>query len=248
MTGSLTIRSGILSTVSMVAALAMAQPPPEARAEARTEARADDRPNRAAGDLPQTDGGGDGVEQQRLMLGRLEHRMRGKLTLDLQAGGGFLAITRLASDASLGALVARLMVGFRRNYSPSFGLHLRGGMLIGVPTYTVGGPTIPLFDEGVERDRTSMAGAMIEATPFLGPFGRFYVGPTLWAAYLGFSRSLLEAKGEKVNLNDGPSGGLGLDCGFLAGQREQIDLNFSFRGDFARGGSLLFLFGVGFHL
>ena len=84
-------------------------------------------------------------------------------------------------------------------------------------------------------------------TPFFGPFGRFYVGPTIWAAYLGFSRSTLEAKGEKINLEDGLGGGLGLDCGFLAGRREQIDINFSFRGDFAHGGSIFFLFGVGLH-
>jgi hypothetical protein len=239
MTCAFVLRGGVAAAVLLLAGSAMAQSPPVGGNGAQTGG--------AAGEPQQVVGSDEDVAEHRLLVQRLELRMRGKLTLDLQVGGGGLAITRLASDATLGALVARLMVGFRRNYSPSFGLHFRGGLLFGVPTFTVGGPTIPLFDEGIERDRTLMAGAMIETTPYFGPFGRFYVGPTLWAAYLGFSRSTLEAKGEKINLEDGLGGGLGLDCGFLAGRREQIDINFSFRGDFTRGGSLFFLFGVGLH-
>ena len=184
-------------------------------------------------------------EEERAFAVRMEHRMRGKLTLDLQGGIGLLGISEWRGHSNVITPTGALLVGYRVNQSPRFGMLVRGGVLLGIPVYEYAPTT-----GSRSTDTTTMAGLMAEVAPFFGPFGRFYFGPLAWLGYLGFDKSTLKAGNGSFYLGDGPAYGLGGTGGILVGAREHIDLNLTVRVDFNPDHhfTIIELFGIGFHL
>lgn len=185
-------------------------------------------------------------EEERAFALRMEHRLRGKFTLDLQGGLGLLGMSEWGNYSHVFSPTGALLFGYRVNKSPRFGMHVRGGILLGIPVFqyrsTQGASS--------ESDSTLMAGLMAEAIPFFGPFGRFYVGPLVWLGYLGFEKSNLKAGNGVFYVGDGPAYGIGGTGGILVGAREQIDLNLTVRIDLNPDHklTLFVLYGIGFHL
>ena len=190
-------------------------------------------------------------EEERAFALRMEHRLRGKFTIDLQGGIGLLGISEWNGDSNVVTPTGALLFGYRRNYSPQFGMLFRGGFLLGIPIYQYTPTTgTSSSSNSSGSDATTMAGVMAEVAPFFGPFGRFYFGPLAWLGYLSFAESTLKAGKGGFYLGDGPTYGLGGTGGILVGAREQIDLNLAVRADFNPDHkfTLFVLYGIGFHL
>ena len=102
-------------------------------------------------------------------------------------------------------------------------------------------------------DSTLMLAGLMEAAPFFGPFGRFYIGPSLWAGYISFNRQHLSAESysgrRTFDLSDGPMYGVGVLGGVLLGAPERTDLTFNLKLDLNpdHHATLFLLVGVGFH-
>jgi len=188
--------------------------------------------------------------EERALALRMQHRMRGKFTIDLQGGLGLMAPKQWTNSRSVPALSGALLFGYRRNYQPQFGVLVRGGALLGIPIFTYDDPSAS-SSSSTDSDATFMAGVLVEAAPYFGPFGRFYVGPSVFAGYVGFADNSLQAgpAGTTFYLSDGALYGIGLAGGVVVGEREQTDITFSFRVDLNPDHKMtIFLMGgVGFH-
>lgn len=196
--------------------------------------------------------GPDPAEQAALQA-RLQNRLRPRFTLDLQGGLGMLAVSEWNGDVTVPTPTGSLLLGFRQNYTPRMGLLVRGGAMLGVAILDYS-PTTKSTDNG--SDSTSMVGGIIEAAPFFGPFGRFYLGPSLWAGYVSFGSDTLRAESENYrygsatfHLHEGPMYGIGGTGGVVVGAEEQVDITFSGRLDLNpdHKTTIFFMFGVGFH-
>jgi hypothetical protein len=188
-------------------------------------------------------------EEEAAMALRLQQRLRGRLSLGIQGGLGFLAPKEWTHDSSLITGLAVLWAGYRRNFQPTFGLQVRGGAMLGFAAYNVTYSTSSDPKES-DSDFTQVTGALLDVVPYFGPFGRFYVGPMAWLGYISFSdKDLRAGPNGRFALQDGAMYGIGVSGGFVLGQREQIDLNFSTRLDLNSEHklTLLGMFGVNFH-
>ena len=116
-------------------------------------------------------------------------------------------------------LTASGLIGYRQNYTWWLGTWLRGGPFVGSAAYST------TTDEYETETRTAMlAGLMVEAVPFIGPFGRFYLGPVFWGRYLAFDEN---ASDGRATVRDGWTGGVGFHFGVVLGRREQNVLSFA---------------------
>jgi hypothetical protein len=184
---------------------------------------------------------------------RLRNRLRPRFTLELQGGIGMLAVSEWNDDVTVPTPTGSLLLGFRQNFTPTMGLLVRGGALLGAAILDYS-PTNDSTDHG--SDGTVMVGGIIEAAPFFGPFGRFYLGPSLWAGYVDFGTDTLRAESENYrygsaifHLHSGPMYGVGGTGGVVVGAEEQVDITFTGRLDLNpdHKTTLFLLFGVGFH-
>ena len=191
-------------------------------------------------------------EEERAFAVRLESRMLGKFTIDLQGGMGMLGIGQWGSRTSVIAPTGAALFGYRRNLQPKFGLLFRGGVFAGAAIFDYTKDTSSSSSSSSDSDATPMVGLLGEGGPFFGPFGRFYFGPTLWAGYVTFDRKDLQAgpTGYGFHLSDGAMYGLGGTGGVVVGAREQIDITFSLRLDLNpdHHTTMFGMGGVGFHL
>jgi hypothetical protein len=189
------------------------------------------------------------LEEQRLWAARLLQRARPKFTLDLQVGYAVIAPTAWPAHTSVFTPTAMLLFGGRQNYQPKLGVAYRGGLLLGMPSLDYDdSTTIP---SASYSDSTFMTGFVLEAMPYFGPYGRFYVGPLVFVGAVGFVDNNLDAgpTGERFHLAGGLMGGAGVAGGFVVGDHEQTDLNFAIRLDFnpEHKMTLFLMAGVGLH-
>ena len=196
--------------------------------------------------------GPDPAEEAALQA-RMQHRQRPRFTLDLQAGLGMLAVKEWSDDATVPTPTTAILLGYRQNFGPNFGLLIRGGAMLGVAILDYS-PSTNTSDNG--SDTTLMTAGLIEAAPFFGPFGRFYAGPSVWAGYASFGKDNLRADSDNYrygsatfHLHEGPMYGIGGTGGVVVGAMEQVDITFTGRLDLNpdHKTTLFLLAGVGFH-
>lgn len=196
--------------------------------------------------------GPDPAEEAALQA-RVQNRLRPRLTIDLQGGLGMLAVKDWNDDVTVPTPTAAVLLGYRQNFTPTMGLLIRGGAMLGLAILDYS-PSSNTADSG--SDATSMVGGLIEAAPFFGPFGRFYVGPSLWAGYVSFGSDTLRAESDSYrygsatfHLHEGPMYGIGGTGGVVVGAVEQVDITFTGRLDLNpdHKTTLFLMFGVGFH-
>jgi len=174
---------------------------------------------------------------------REKRRMHPKFTIDLEASIGMMGD---GGDPVVTPTFA-VLFGTRLHFTPWFGLILRGGPLIGVATYE-DTTTSEYSSSSSQTDSTSMLGGMAEALPFFGPFGRFYLGPSLSLMYLSFGSPGLRSNGSYVNLSDGATLAVGAHMGWVLGQEERIPLSFSIRVATLNTVTMFITAGVGFQI
>lgn len=195
----------------------------------------------AAASLP------DPEEKGRSAL-RMKNRMRPKLHIDLEVAIGMMGDG--ADPVVAPSVIAWL--GYRQNYAPWFGLHLRAGLLLGVATYsTSGGSCDSYYSSDCSSgptESTRLLGGLVEIAPFFGPFGRFFVGPLLWGGYLDFGASELNSGGVTILLDSGTTLGFGGQFGFVLGDREQTVLAFSLRATGLNTFTMFMSAAIGFDL
>jgi hypothetical protein len=199
----------------------------------------------------------DGVDpaEEAARQGRLRNRLRPHFTIDLQGGIGLLGVQEWDNDITVPTPSVAFMFGYRQSFTPTFGLLLRGGALFGVPILAYS-PTSSnnTTSKDTGSDSTWMAGPLFEASPFFGPFGRFYFGPSVWAGYLSFGKEYLRAKTDThgtgmFHVADGPMYGIGATGGIVLGDTERTDITFTGRLDLNpdHKTTLFLMAGVGFH-
>lgn len=109
----------------------------------------------------------------------------------------------------------------RHHLSDRFGL--QGRLTVG--HYWLNGS----YDEGTSNDAGGMTNVIVDFTPIFGPFGRFYVGPTVFVGGLFFNEdevSLPNGFNEiNTRLNNTAVIGVGYELGFHFGEEEEISLN-----------------------
>jgi len=157
---------------------------------------------------------------------RMQNRLRPKFTFDFQTGLGLVAMRQWGTDVTAPAFTNALLVGYRQNLGTNFGILARAGAVLGA-AFLDYNPSSDSTDDA--WDGTSMVGGLLEASPFFGPFGRFYIGPSAWAGYVSFGKADLSATSashgtETLHLNSGPMYGFGVSSGILLGDLEQLDL------------------------
>jgi hypothetical protein len=161
---------------------------------------------------------------------RARNRMRPKLSIDPEVVVGLMP----RGGHEVVAPAGLLMVAYRQNYLPWFGLRLRAGPLLGVAAFSASDDSSCYGSQcdssGGTTHTTRMLGGIVEAVPFFGPFGPVILGPVFWAAYLNFGSNSLDSDSVAEPLRSGATGGLGVQCGLLLGRREKTVLSFSVRG------------------
>jgi hypothetical protein len=167
---------------------------------------------------------------------RIDARMKARFGLSLYyAAAGlssaFISEVESVEDRarSFGGTGIAGAVSVRRHYHRYFGL--QGRLLLG--HYWLKGS----FD-GVDKvNAGGMTSILAEFTHLFGPFGRFYVGPSLGVGALIFDRSSVSLNvrdpiepgwGETALYDTAVFTG-GSDLGFHLGPKEEIDLNLRFR-------------------
>jgi hypothetical protein len=175
-------------------------------------------------------------EEARLRAVRDKWHLQSKFTLDIEGMLGLMG----DGDVPVVTPTVALLAGFRRNFSSRFGMILRGGVLAGKATFEE--------SSGNTTDSTSVLGGLVEAIPFWGPFGRFYCGPSMWAARLSFGKRELQSGYTSVWLQTGATLGLGFHGGVLLGQEEHTVLSFGARVSNFNGVTLLLTAAIGFQL
>ena len=181
------------------------------------------------------------TEEDRAFALRLQHRLSGRLSLDLHLG---IASLKHQSEAGNPFPTTRILVGYRKNVTPVLGYHLRGGPMLGILWRSTSGDPGP---GGAQVDTTVLTGASAEGVFVLGPFARFFVGPILCLDYVHFSNTTLSKVYPTVHLHNGVTAGGGFDIGGVVGAREQMIVYQSLRITAGSGESMIFLlFGIGF--
>jgi hypothetical protein len=177
----------------------------------------------------------DREAEQRLMMRMLERR-RPRFTISFEGVLG----TR---SGGVLTLAAGLHLGYQGQVTPRFGLILRGGALGGTAVYETAGDSDPALGT-TSTSSTSIFGLMLQAVPYFGPFGRFYVGPMGFLGYFSHGRNSLGWGMDEVSLRDGLAGGAGFMGGVLIGERERLAVQFTGMVGALRGDAL-FLTTVG---
>ena len=181
-------------------------------------------------------------EEARILELRTQSRMRPRFTIDVEGALGFMGN---GSDPVV-APTGLLLLGYRQNHGPRFGLVLRAGLLLGVATLKA--TNTGYYGETPTTDRTSMVGGILEGIPTFGPYGRFYWGPSGWLGYLNFGKNVLFSGEESVSLNNGVAAGIGFHGGFVLGDREQTVVSFATRIAPFNGVTLFLTAGIGLQL
>ena len=140
-----------------------------------------------------------------------------------------------------------VLVGYRQNLGPRFGLMLRAGLLRGEGTFQSSNHTT-YTGETAATDYTSMSGGILEGMPTFGPYGRFYWGPSGWLGYLSFGKHVLSSASETVRLDNGVAAGIGFHGGFVLGDREQTVISFATRLAPFNGVTLFLTAGIGLQI
>jgi hypothetical protein len=178
------------------------------------------------------------------MATRLQHRMRSRVTLEMDGGLGFLREPDFSREVDL--FSARAMLGYRMQFTPQLGLQVRVGGRLGVASYrartvSANGWQTPADDQMV------FGGGLVELMPFVGPIGRFYLGPIGQLGYLTYEKDALRSGSETVPLHAGLTAGGGLHGGVVLTDKEMVAVHFSTIVAYHDGLALLFTVGVGYH-
>jgi hypothetical protein len=182
------------------------------------------------------------AEEERAFALRLQHRLSGRFSLDLNLG-----IDGLKHNPEAGPPfpVARILFGYRKNVTPSVGFHVRGGPMLGIPISWNLGEYKPSGTSEVET--RWMTGVAADGLLVIGPFARFFFGPLLCFDYARFSDSTVHNVYPTVYLHNGFTAGGGFDIGGVFGAREEMVIYQSLRMTAGTGESMIFLlFGIGF--
>lgn len=111
-----------------------------------------------------------------------------------------------------------LEAGVRQQLTSYFGISAHLGAAyarISAPVYMLGAPA--------SRSQSSYVDFWADVIPYLGPFGRFYVGPTLAFAHRHYADAILYGDSSVTNRTRFETGGR---LGLLFGNREQCNLWF----------------------
>ena len=182
------------------------------------------------------------AEEERAFALRLQHRLSGRLSLDLNLG-----IDGLKHNPEAGPPfpVARILFGYRKNITPSVGYHVRGGPMLGIPISWNSDQYRPAGSSEVET--RWMTGATADGLLVIGPFARFFFGPLLCFDYARFSDTTVHNAYPTVYLRNGFTVGGGFDIGAVVGAREETVIYQSLRMTAGTGEATIFLlFGIGF--
>ena len=186
-------------------------------------------------------GEGDAEEETAFAL-RLQRRLSGRLSLDLNLGIDGLKHT---PEAGPPFPVARILFGYRKNVTPSVGYHVRGGPMLGIPISWNADEHRPSGSSEVES--RWLTGATLDGLLVIGPFARFFFGPLLCVDYARFSDTTVHNAYPAIYLHNGFTVGGGFDIGAVVGAREEMVLYQSLRMTAGTGESMIFLlFGIGF--
>jgi hypothetical protein len=172
---------------------------------------------------------------------RLQNRLSGLLSIDLNLG-----ISGFKHQPEVGTLfpIARLLLGYRKDFEPGWGYHLRAGPMLGMPWRRTSGDPGP---DGVKVDTTILTGGSLEGLFVMGPFGRFFVGPVLCLDYVYMTNTTLHNVYPTVHLHNGVTAGGGFDLGAVVGSQEQFTVYGSLRMTAGVGESIIsLLFGIGY--
>ena len=184
---------------------------------------------------------GDAAEAEAFAR-RLQHRLSGRFSLDLNLGiGGF----KHNPEAGPPFPVARILFGYRKNFMPSLGFHVRGGPMLGIPISWNSDAYRPSGTSEVET--RWMTGAAADGLLVVGPFGRFFFGPLVCLDYARFSDTTVHNVYPTGYLHNGFTAGGGFDIGGVFGAREELLIYQSLRITAGSGESMIFLlFGIGY--
>jgi len=174
---------------------------------------------------------------------RLARQMAWRFSLDLNLG------VAAAKHQPLGPFpAAMVLLGYRKQFDPKLGFHLRGGAIFGIPMAANPSDRGP-YSTAPDTVTTRMMGATVEGVGFFSPNGRFYVGPAVSLVYVRFRDTTLRMVDETIHLGNGLSIGVGCDVGGTFGKKEQINIYQSLRMTYGSGESLIvLLFGIGYLL
>ena len=167
----------------------------------------------------------------------MAYRRTPRLTLH-----GMVVVSELV-DADLTAIGAAAAIGYRQNFAAQVGVQIRfGGGAAGVSVATDGSSPKP-------TGSTSMTELYGDVAAFLGPLGRFYLGPLLWYSHFTFADHAFQPAGSPSAfvLPDAWKGGGGLDMGLLLLQREQLDVNWRIKTTFNSQMPFRLEMGIGYH-
>ena len=173
---------------------------------------------------------------------RLQHRLSGRLSLDLNMG---IDLFKHNPGAGPPFPVARILFGYRKNVTPGMGFHVRGGPMLGIPISWNSDEYRPSGTSDVET--RWMTGVAADGLLVIGPFGRFFFGPLVCFDYARFSDTIVHNAYPTVHLHNGFTAGGGFDIGGVFGAREQMVIYQSLRMTAGTGESMIFLlFGISF--
>ncbi|MBN1605239.1 MAG: hypothetical protein JW940_01325 [Polyangiaceae bacterium] len=170
---------------------------------------------------------------------RLAYRKKFRLTAHLMVTHSGL------QDDVLSATGGMLALGYRQNLFTHAGLHVRLGA--GIADVWTDRVTDAQGHDADDSSASVLYEGTAELVPYAGPLSRFYAGPILWLAYRSFAPDDFTLAGQAYAMPNGWLGGAGLDMGFLALAREQLDINLrvktAFNGDIPLRAEL----GIGWH-
>jgi hypothetical protein len=182
------------------------------------------------------------VEEERAFALRVQHRLSGRLSLDLNLG---IDVLKHSPEAGPPFPVARILFGYRKNVTPRVGYHVRGGPMLGIPISWNSDQYRPSGTSEVET--RWMTGATADGLLVIGPFARFFFGPLLCFDYARFSDTTVHNAYPTVYLHSGFTVGGGFDIGAVVGTREEMIIYQSLRMTAGTGEAMIFLlFGIGF--
>jgi hypothetical protein len=170
---------------------------------------------------------------------RIAHRMKSRLTAHLM-----LTQSRLQDDV-LSATGGMLALGYRKNVFTSAGAYVRLGA--GIANVQTDRVTDARGHEVMDGSASVLYEGTAELVPYVGPFGRFYLGPILWLAYRSFAPDHFDFADSAYVMPNGWLGGAGLDVGLLALAREQLDIDLRLKTAFDGDIPLRAEIGVGWH-
>jgi hypothetical protein len=182
------------------------------------------------------------AEAERAFLLQWQRRRTGRLSLDLNLG-----IDGFKKNVGAGPPfpVARILFGYRKNFTQNMGFHVRGGPMLGIPISWNSDEYRPSGTSKVET--RWMTGVAADGLLVIGPFGRFFFGPLVCFDYARFSDTIVHNAYPTVHLHNGFTAGGGFDIGGVFGAREQMLIYQSLRMTAGTGESMIFLlFGIGF--